>query len=122
MRRTIISHYFARIERGNYCPDTPYGDKEHYHGEKGCFTPFSDYCEMIIAHDIAMNDVLNELIKYGDQAHWRSIELMAASICPRTQCTVPFTMSTALILQEAKKTYFPRSVRISEEYKEGITS
>jgi len=75
-------------------------------GKRGVSLPFSDYCEMIIAHDIAMNDVLNELIKYGDQAHWRSIELMGGKYLPENTVHSSFYYEHGLDLARSAENIF----------------
>lgn len=99
--------YFTRIEQGKLLTLIPLMEvASAITGKRGVSLPFSDYCEMIIDRDIDMNEVLNELITYGGQARWRSIELTDGRYLPANTVNCSFYYEHSLDLARSEKSIF----------------
>jgi len=68
--------YFVTIRDNNLSVAIPFMEvKSVFMGKRGVSLPFSDYCVPIISEDVDCQDVLNQIIEYGEQSNWKYIEL-----------------------------------------------
>jgi lipid II:glycine glycyltransferase (peptidoglycan interpeptide bridge formation enzyme) len=44
-------------------------------GKRGVSLPFTDYCNPIISRDVQLNNVVEDVLRYGKQWRWKSMEM-----------------------------------------------
>lgn len=80
--------YFSMIDNSRLLSLIPMMEvKSIITGKRGVCLPFTDYCEPILEDNDSFGDPMNKLIKYGEKAEWKYIELRGGNGLCHTSLT-----------------------------------
>lgn len=67
--------YFTLTQKGRITALIPFMEiNTALTGKRGVSLPFTDYCDPLLADGLVLEDIVNGLIEYGEQAKWKSFE------------------------------------------------
>ncbi len=118
--------YFTLIKNGELKVLIPLMEvKSLLTGTRGVSLPFTDYCPPILTHGYALEDLLPQLSKFGEQSGWKYFELRDVSIRDEDVLPSAIYLKHTLLLSEDEneiKSGFRSSTKrnIKKAEKEGV--
>ena len=77
-------------------------------GRRGVSLPFSDYCEPIFSKDTDVDEVIDKIIEFGNQADWKHIEFRFENGHLKKECISQKYFGHVLDLQEDHQAIFSK--------------